>query len=498
MRFSIRILCFATALAPSALLHADPLLTSWVTEYSGKYARVYQTDADKTAGTTYTTWPSAAYSSTVHVGQSTPTYCGVHEIDESTSWVYVKTTGLSCNVMGPWYLSSTHVQMFPNMPKNQAITFRFPRVPQPATSKTSTSLGAIGIFVDGVSMFDGRDAFSVSSYTNGTTVSEANPGLGIWNRSAYLNEGATFDPAYAHQPGSGQYHYHAEPIALRYLLGDNILYNSSTKTYSENTANTSLKHSPILGWAADGYPVYGPYGYSSALDATSTITRMRTGYVYRNGQNGTTNLASTGRTTLPAWAQRAQNRTTLTTSQYGPNVTTSYPLGRYLEDYDYLGDHGKVLGTDFDMNEFNCRYCVTPEYPGGTYAYFTCIDSTGAPTFPYNIGRQFYGVASGGALSSITETVTTIFKGGPSAALTAQSPSVNTTTGDVTLTWSSVEGSTYQVQTSADLSTWASSSVQASPGVTTQVVDPTAAKSYTKRFYRFSLTSLATYDSTGF
>ena len=35
------------------------------------------------------------------------------------------------------------------------------------------------------------------------------------------NEAGRFDPAYAHQEQTGTYHYHANPIALRYLLGDN-------------------------------------------------------------------------------------------------------------------------------------------------------------------------------------------------------------------------------------------------------------------------------------
>ena len=50
-----------------------------------------------------------------------------------------------------------------------------------------------------------------------------------------------------------------------------------------------------------------------------------------------------------------------------------------LEDYAYLGDLGKVQGREFDLDEFNGRWCVTPEFPRGTYAYFTAIDA--APIF---------------------------------------------------------------------------------------------------------------------
>ena len=50
--------------------------------------------------------------------------------------------------------------------------------------------------------------------------------------------------------------------------------------------------------------------------------------------------------------------------------SSNYPLGRYMEDNDYLGDHGYVQGVDFDLDEYNGRWCFTPDFPKGTYAYF--------------------------------------------------------------------------------------------------------------------------------
>ena len=115
-----------------------------------------------------------------------------------------------------------------------------------------------------------------------------------------MNEGLSFDPSNAHQDQSGTYHYHANPPALRYLLGDSVSYNASADTYTENPTN--LHHSPILAWVNDGYPLYGPYGYSNATNANSGVRRMISGYALRNGQNGTDNLTVTGRSTIPAWA----------------------------------------------------------------------------------------------------------------------------------------------------------------------------------------------------
>ena len=75
----------------------------------------------------------------------------------------------------------------------------------------------------------------------------------------------------------------------------------------------------------------------------------------RDGNYGTTNLNATGRTTLPAWAALAQNRSAiLSANQYGPSTSytsgsgptyLAYTLGHYAEDYDYLGDHGYTQGV---------------------------------------------------------------------------------------------------------------------------------------------------------
>src|SRR5262245_40104579 len=93
---------------------ADPQLDSWMTTYSGKYARIYATDADKTSGNAVSTWSRGT------IGQTIPAYCGVYFIGNSASWVYIRTTGLGSHTMGPWYLNSGHSQLFPNVPKNTA------------------------------------------------------------------------------------------------------------------------------------------------------------------------------------------------------------------------------------------------------------------------------------------------------------------------------------------------------------------------------------------
>lgn len=484
---------FALLCLASGSLYGEPLLSSWLTEYSTRYARIYTTDGTKTAGTSVTTWSNAQLS------QNTPTYGGVQQIAYSANWVYITSSGLGSHIMGPWYNDATRTTAFINLPVNQKRIFRFPRTSVIPATKTNVG-GDIGLFVDGVHGFDASDATSYSN-TNGR---DGDPpgtpngvtGDNIWNRDAYINEAITFDTALAHQQNTGDYHYHANPLGPRYLLGDHVDFDPASKALTESTS-APTKHSPIIGWAKDGFPIYGPIGYASPLNPASGVRRMVTGYVLRDGSNGTTNLTTAGRHTLPAWATRVQGRAaTLTAAQYGPNVSATFPLSRYLEDNDYLGDLGKTQGVDFDLDEYNGRTCVTPEFPGGTYAYFVAVTAGGLPAFPYNLGRRYYGTPSGGQVTSITETVTVLFSGGPNTVETIEAaiPAGN----DVTLTWNSLEGGTYKVEGTGDLvagyTTVATGKAAASAATKTAMTDTNGAVGATQRFYRVTRTATATYD----
>lgn len=463
---------------------ADPRTNSWFTTFSGRYARLYTSDTAKSSGDSVTTWTNGTTT------QSLPTYCGVQDVYSSSNWVYIRTTGLGSFIMGPWYLNSQHTQMFPNWPVNQKVLFRIPRHPTVPTAKSITGAGAVGYFVDGVAMFNSWDAH----YWNGSADVSYQGTDGYWNRDAYVNESATFDPGNAHQ-ANGQYHYHANPPALRYLLGDHVNYDSVTGTYSEDT-NPPTQHSPILGWVADGYPIYGPYGYSNPTNPASGIRRMISGYVPRNGQHGTDNLSTNGavRATIPAWAQRVFG---VSANQAGPTVSTSYPFGRYMEDNAYLGDltnpatgSNYQQGADFDLDEYNGRWCVTPEFPNGTYAYFVSIASDGTPEFPYNIGRGFYGDPTGGTVSAIAETVATNFVGGPAVSPVLKAPTVQNQV--VTLSWSAAEGGTYTVESTTNLSTWTTNSDAVPAVLNTATYTNNSADN--QRFYRVAQTGLADYD----
>ena len=472
-------------------LIAEPILENWFTDDSGAYARVFMADADVPANSV-TSWlhPTGGTS------QATPTYAGIHEISTTPNWVYLRTTGLAGHIMGPWYADATRTTFFPGYPNNRSMLYRLPRVPVDpltVTVKTITGDGAIGYFVNGVAMFDTRDDFSYNT-PNSRDVPN---GEERWNRDAWVNEILTFDAALAHQAG-GNYHYHASPVALRHQLDDAMDYDPLTNTYTENPVN--LQHSPILAWVADGLPLYGPYGYSDPLDANSGVRRMISGYRVRAGL--------TTRDTWPAWATRLYAANGLSFLD-GPDVSATFPLTRYMEDNEYKGDFGMTQGVDFDLNEYNTRWCVTPEFPAGTWAYFTCIAADGTPVYPYNIARSFFGDPTGDRANGVPDSseagapVETLFEGGPEKNIQLEFPPVgDLSPNDTTIEISGVEGASYDVEKSETLGATANWTPVGSDLLAISdlisFTDTNGLSATEQAYYRVRHTGLAAFDDSGF
>ena len=150
------------------------------------------------------------------------------------------------------------------------------------------------------------------------------------------------------------------------------------------------------------------------------------------------------------------------------------------------------------------RYCVTPEYPNGTWAYFATITSTGTPWYPYNAGRWYYGTksaaASTTAIMNADLPLTQYYKGSAATAETWTAAPVTASSTNLTLSWNAVEGGTYQVSATSDLTTWTNltPTVTATGGNTATFTETGATAIETKRFYKITRTSLATYDSVGY
>ncbi len=238
-------------------------------------------------------------------------------------------------------------------------------------------------------------------------------GDGLWLRNAGYGELQTLDSCFGHQPGTGDYHHHASPGCLRHELGDNITIARSTRIgtmYAEAAA--PWHHSPILGWAIDGFPIYGPYGFSVASSAASPVKRLVSGFSLRR---------ITTRTSLPSWSliNHSGVSATLSASVYGPAVSTLYPLGRYVEDFEYISGQG-------DLNQYNGRFEVTPDFPNGIYAYHVTINADGTPAFPYILAGAYAGTPIAARGISVPSSAT-VFAGSSSDARLASWRTVNNT-----------------------------------------------------------------------
>ena len=516
---------------------AEPIIVSWYTEGSNRYARIWATQGQESiergggGKTSLTTWDSADYSGVMVGDQPLPAYAGIQGISFSNEYVYIKSTGLATNTMGPWILNDAQTQAFPSFPGNAAILYRFPRTTSyerayEPVSRALTNVGSCGLFVDGVPLFNTSDTFSYDTSAGGDQKpTNSNTGDGYWNRDAFTNEGVTFDAGNAHQ-AMEQFHYHASPTALRSALGDSVDYDPAVvykgigraSPYSENFNGS---HSPIIAWVNDGLPMYGPYGYGDPLDPTSPVRRMVSGYQKRDGSNGSIDLRATGRTTLPQWqvSQGKEPTTVLNSSFYGPPVSETFTLGHYIEDYCFKGDlisdrshklfevyedpsnQGAFdLAKHYDLNEFNVRWCITPEFPRGTWAYFTNVEADGTPAYPYNLAYQYFGdanMAEGIAIDDIeTLGVTVHFPGAVSQGPINESIEADIKAGTVTITWESIEGGSYRVETSEALDDWETSEVNNSLFVSDEIMAIDVLG--THRFYRLTRTGVEAYDETEF
>jgi len=139
------------------------------------------------------------------------------------------------------------------------------------------------------------------------------------------------------------------------LTDDSLVYG--IYGYSSDLANEYSddlsSHSPIIGWAYDGNPIYGPYGYANSNDVQSGVKIITPSYSLNTA--------------------KVYNR-------------PSFNSGFFIEDFEYTGTG--------DLDRHNGRFCKTPEFPNGVYAYFagvttSTISNTLEPLYPYFIGNTF-------------------------------------------------------------------------------------------------------------
>jgi hypothetical protein len=324
----------------STFAQTNPAITSWMRNFTGITGRHYVS-----GNSTPITDPVAA---------------NVQTVQYNATDVYVSATGIPAYITGPFLDGN------PTIATAQNKIFKFPLTPtQNSGTPTATTGGNIGVFINGVALFDYRDGVS---YKLSTGANAGGPlggmGDGVWNRDAVLAERGGFDCAKAH-PANGNYHHHQNPSAFNLDL---TVLSSVCNTYPADglyVINPN-QHSPLLGFAYDGFPIYGAYGYANTT-GTGGITRMKSSFSLRN---------ITTRTHLYTGVDVTD----------GPSVSTTFPLGLYREDYQFIANSGQ----DY-LDIHNGRFCVTPEYPNGIYCYFTTVDANHNSAYPYVVGPTFYG-----------------------------------------------------------------------------------------------------------
>ena len=129
--------------------------------------------------------------------------------------------------------------------------------------------------------------------------------------------------------------------------------NTFTKN-SNGEFNQITGHSPIVGWAYDGNPIYGPFGYSEADNINSAIKIIASSYKKD--------------------VSKLKNR------------PTGFAEGFFVQDHFFDGSG--------DLDIHNGRFCKTPEFPNGIYAYFSTVGLGTATNklegiYPYFIGNTY-------------------------------------------------------------------------------------------------------------
>ncbi len=205
----------------------------------------------------------------------------------------------------------------PNTISEQHYDYKVPLRPEVAAQPTPLRMQPFGIAVNGVVF----DPFAAEWWNN-------DPGSG-WQyepQGGAINLG--IDSSNAHVQPNGAYHYHGIPNGLIAKL------------------TSGQPQMVLVGWAADGFPIYGPWGYSDSNDSGSALKKLTSGYAVKSGRR-------------PADSPGGKYD------------------GSFVQDYEWVAGKG-----DLDAN--NGRMGVTPEFPQGTYHYVLTEE------YPF-IPRQYAG-----------------------------------------------------------------------------------------------------------
>lgn len=153
----------------------------------------------------------------------------------------------------------------PNVASQQLYTLDI--LSSPSKQSTSTPVKLFGFTTDGVTF----DRNTAECYNNSPSCEWRYEAItaGI-AKGAYQWSWLGSDCNNGHVQPNGNYHYHGLPESLINKLGD--------------TGQKMV----LMGYAADGFPIYGRWGYSTASNSTSAIKRIKGSYRLKSGTRPST------------------------------------------------------------------------------------------------------------------------------------------------------------------------------------------------------------------
>ena len=217
------------------------------------------------------------------------------KIKKKGNYRYIESDGIPDHATGKFPNSGN-----PHSIEKQDHEFRVPRKPEKRRSPTFIGMSAFGVALNGVPFDPATAEYWNRDRSSGWNVEAMGGGMSLG-----------LDQNNAHVQPNGAYHYHAVPTALM-------------------ERGAQFEKPVMLGYAADGFPIYGPFGYKVAGDMMSEMVQLKPGWTLKDGER------------------------------------SGGPGGRY--DGTYSQDYVYRKGTG-DLDTCNGREGRTPEYPEGTYYY---------------------------------------------------------------------------------------------------------------------------------
>ena len=218
----------------------------------------------------------------------------------------------------------------------QTVTRSFPRAPE--KTENATELREPGVALNSVKFEPGTAGTCPDSAENDQAC-DYGAGSDTWRMVALPGNTSPWnfdfgvDQSNGHVQPTGAYHYHGMPEELMVKLNGSV--------------NPKIT---LVGWAADGFPIYARYGYVRATDASSEVKIIKSSYQIKD---------------VPDSSRPSKEL---------------IPMGHFEQDWEYIEGSG-------DLDACNGRLGVTPEFPGGIYHYYI------TDTYPF-IQRCVMGTAT--------------------------------------------------------------------------------------------------------